>query len=127
MFDLSILGNNIRALRTSQGWTQDELAKRAGYADKSMISRIEKGKVDLSQSQIVKFAEIFSIDAGALLRTNNESSMYYTNPETVKLAQELFDNPELRMLFDAAKNSKPEDLQMAADMLRRFKETNPNG
>jgi hypothetical protein len=33
----------------------------------------------------------------------------------------------MRILFDAAKDSKPEDLRRAADLLMRFKETNPDG
>ena len=46
---------------------------------------------------------------------------YYTNPETAKLAQELFENHDLRILFDAARDSDPKDLQMAADLLKRLK------
>ena len=53
--------------------------------------------------------------------------VYYTDPETAKVAQEVFDNPDLRMLFHAARDAKPEDIKLAADMLRRFKETNPDG
>lgn len=53
-------------------------------------------------------------------RTKN----YYLDDETAALAQELFENPDTRMLFDAARGAKPEDLRMAADLLKRFKETN---
>ena len=37
--------------------TQEELARRTGYTDRSSIARIEKGEIDLSQSKIVQFAE----------------------------------------------------------------------
>lgn len=53
--------------------------------------------------------------------------VYYTDPETARIAQEVFDNPDLRMLFSAARDAKPEDIKLAADMLKRFKETNPDG
>ena len=52
---------------------------------------------------------------------------YYTNDEAAQIAQEIFENKDMRILFDAARNSKPEDLKIAADMLRRFKKTNPDG
>ena len=52
---------------------------------------------------------------------------WYLDPETAKVAQEVFENPETRMLFDAARNAKPEDIRLAAEMLKRFKETNPDG
>lgn len=58
---------NIKELRKDRGWSQTELAKKVGYADKGMISRIEHGKVDLSQSQVVKFAEVFGLTPGELL------------------------------------------------------------
>lgn len=52
---------------------------------------------------------------------------YYFSDETAEMAQELFENHDTRMLFDAARNSRPEDIKMAAEMLLRFKETNPDG
>ena len=55
------LYKNIKMCRLSRGWSQTDLANKVGYSDKSMISKIEKGAVDLSQSQIVKFAEVFSV------------------------------------------------------------------
>lgn len=53
--------------------------------------------------------------------------VYYINEETARAAQEVFDNPDTRMLFDAARDASPEDIRLAAEMLRRFKKTNPNG
>jgi DNA-binding XRE family transcriptional regulator len=49
------LYKNIKNRRIELGMTQTELAQKVGYADKGMISRVENGKVDLSQSQIIKF------------------------------------------------------------------------
>lgn len=48
---------NIRACRKAAKMTQEELARRTGYTDRSSIARIEKGEIDLSQSKIVQFAE----------------------------------------------------------------------
>ena len=55
------LYKNIKMCRLSRGWSQADLANKVGYSDKSMISKIEKGAVDLSQSQIVKFADVFGV------------------------------------------------------------------
>lgn len=51
------LYKNIKNRRTELHLTQSELADRMGYADKSMIAKIEKGLVDLPQSKILAFAE----------------------------------------------------------------------
>ena len=52
------IGDRIRRKRIANGWSQEELAKRMGYSNKSSITRIEKGYNDVSQSKIVKFANI---------------------------------------------------------------------
>ena len=52
-------------------------------------------------------------------------SEYYFDPETAKKAQELFENKDMRMLFEAAQGASPEDLQMAATLLAKLKKTNP--
>lgn len=61
------LYNNIKSRRTYLGMTQSELAQKMGYADKSMIAKIEKGLVDLPQSKILAFAEALDIPAGELM------------------------------------------------------------
>ena len=121
------LYENIKNRRIELKITQSELAAKVGYADKGMISRIENGKINLSQGQLYKFAEALETTPSALMGWSEEKGGgYYTSEETAKKAQELFENEEMRLLFDAAKDCKPEDLQMAADLLRRLKGTNPN-
>ena len=61
------LYQNIKLHRKKLGMTQDELAKKAGYTDRSSIAKIESGMVDLSQSKIAQFAEIFGVSAGELM------------------------------------------------------------
>lgn len=69
-FRIDDLYNNIKNRRIELNMTQTELAQKVGYADKGMISRVENGKVDLSQSQIVKFAKALDIDPGVLMGWN---------------------------------------------------------
>lgn len=47
--------------------TQSELAEIMGYADKSMIAKIEKGLVDLPQSKIIAFANALNTKPGDLM------------------------------------------------------------
>ena len=57
----------------------------------------------------------------------SQQDTYYIDSETAKVAQAIFDDTDLHALFDAAQDSKPEDLKMAADLLRRLKSTNSDG
>ena len=58
---------------------------------------------------------------------NETEHQYYLNPETARIAQQIYEDPDLHALFDAAADSDPKDMQMAADLLRRLKKTNPDG
>lgn len=71
------------------------------------------------------FEDVFNkLDYDFEVRVNGSDAQYYESQQTAKLAQDLFKSKEMKLLFDAAKDSKPEDLQMAADLLMRLKGTN---
>lgn len=122
------LYKNIRDRRIALNMTQAELAQKMGYADKSMIAKIEKGQVDLPQSKIVSFAKALGVLPRDLMGWSDShmEAAYYNDPETARIAQQIFENRGMRTLFDAAADSRPEDLQMAADLLKRLKGTNPD-
>jgi len=61
------LYENIKNQRIKNGMTQAELAQRMGYADKSMIAKIEKGLIDITRSKIEAFAKVFHITPGQLM------------------------------------------------------------
>ena len=58
------LYRNIKKQRQQLNLTQTELAQKLGYADKSMIAKIEKGQVDLPQSKIIAFADALETTPG---------------------------------------------------------------
>ncbi len=82
------LYKNIKNFRIALNMTQDELAKKVGYADKGMISRVENGKIDLSQSLIVKFADALNVTPSQLMGYDQFESA--TDPETIAKAMELY-------------------------------------
>ncbi len=55
------LYDNIRKRREELGMSQSKLAELMGYSDKSMISRIESGQVDLPYSKVIEFAKALKI------------------------------------------------------------------
>ena len=57
----------IKRLRKAIDMTQTELASLMGYSDKSMIAKIEAGKVDLTQSKIVAAAKALRTTPSYLL------------------------------------------------------------
>lgn len=68
------LYKNIKRLREEKGLSQDALAKLTGYTDRSSITKIEKGQVDLQQSKIELFAKALGTTSRDLVGWDTESS-----------------------------------------------------
>lgn len=81
---MATFGERLKFLRDQKGVTQEDLAKKMGYTDRSMIAKIESGKVDLSQSKIIEFAKIFNIDPGDLMGWDEPES--FDTPEDFEKA-----------------------------------------
>lgn len=51
----------------------------------------------------------------------DEELHYYINEETREIAQEVFENPDLRSLFHVARDIDPEELRAHIDFMKRLK------
>lgn len=120
------VGERIRQRRIELGLTQMELSLRMGYTSKAAICKVEKNGNNITTDRISKFAKALGVTESYLMGWE-ESGDYYTKEDTAEMAQKLFEDSNYRILFDAAKDSRPEDIQMAADLLKRLKGTNPDG
>ena len=116
----------IRNRRIELGLTMKEVADMVGVSE-ATISRWESGDIaNMRRNKISALANALQMPPAVIMGWE-EPPTYYVNPDTAKMAQELFKDSDMRILFDAAKDSRPEDLKMAADLLKRLKETNPDG
>lgn len=64
---LKLLGQNIRALRSSHGWTQETFAEHANINDKE-VSHIEQGNRNITIETLVKIANAFEVEPSLLIR-----------------------------------------------------------
>ena len=63
--EMSRLSERLRELRTERGWTQDELARRAGLS-KSYLSRIEDGERQPSLASLLSLAQAHGVSLASL-------------------------------------------------------------
>ena len=96
-------GFSIRALEEKMGFSYGSIAKWKNHSP--------------AFDKLSRVASYLGVRPEALTGEDG----YYENAETAQVAQIILDDPDLRALFDAAKDARPQDLQMAAEMLRRFK------
>lgn len=59
--------NNMKQRRLELGMSQEELARKVGYTDRSSIAKIESGKVDISIETLKKIAAALDADPLVLL------------------------------------------------------------
>ena len=85
MDDILSLYKNIKAKRQELGLSQEELAKKVGYRDRTSIAKIETGKVDLSQSKIIEFANILGVTPSYLMGWDETTDKPKTKVKAVKI------------------------------------------
>ncbi len=57
----------IKRLRENLGLSQESLAEKVGYKDRSSIAKVEAGLVDLTQSKISAFADALGVSPAKLM------------------------------------------------------------
>lgn len=115
----------LKQLRLKEGLTQKELGDRLGLA-KTTIGMYEQGRREPDFETLEKIADYFNVDMNFLTGSPVTSADgYYADPETAAFANELFTNPDMRVLFSAAREATPEAVQMAIKIMTAMKQTNP--
>jgi y4mF family transcriptional regulator len=64
---MSIVGERIKKRRTELGWTQDQLAQKAGIS-KSFLSDLENGKRSVSADNLLDIARVLSLSLDYLMK-----------------------------------------------------------
>ena len=84
------LGERVREQRKAKGLSQEQLALRVHYRDKSMVSRIESGQVDLPLSKIGELSYALDISPYYLLGMTDDPTFdhadYSPKPAQAKQA-----------------------------------------
>jgi len=61
------LGEAVRRLRLERGWTQEELADRAGF-DRKSINRLEQAAYSPSVDRLYPLADALGVSVGSLFQ-----------------------------------------------------------
>lgn len=88
----------------------------------STVNRIVYGLTkDPSVNAVRSIAHALGYTLDELLEYEDDGPQgYYLDPEVSHLAQELYENPDLRLLFDATRKVDPEDLKLITKMVSKM-------
>lgn len=108
------------------GKTQADLINDLGLSQSTVSSWCTGIKLP-RMGKIQMLADYFGIEKSDLIEEKPDNTVkdntYYLNDETAELAQFAFQNPEYKVLFDASRKTKPEDIKFVTDMINRVNGT----
>ena len=118
-----IFSQNLNRLLTDLNKTQKEVADAIGISPQTFntwcqgIALPRMGKVQM-------LADYFNINKSDLIeekKEHPEDAHYYLNDDTRQIAQFMFENPEYKVLFDASRKVKKEDIEFVKQMIDRIR------
>lgn len=117
-----IFAENLKYYMKLHNKNQADLINDLGF-NKSSVSTWCNGTRLPRMDKVDILAKYFDINRSDLIedKDTEHKPSYYLNPETSRIEQKIYDNKELSVLFDAAQDAEPEDLQALHGMLMALK------
>ena len=104
-------------LISNSGETQREVAQAIGVPFQTLNSWLRELALP-RMDKVQRIAGHFDVPVTELIE---DKPAYYVDEKTAKIAQEIFDNTDLRALFDATRDISPDDMRLIYDMALALK------
>ena len=118
------IGARLKALRLDRGLTQDEVGKRVLVSKQTLYKYENDIVTNIPVDKIELLAEVYHVTPAYIMgwehpeEAVDASTSYYDDPEVVAIANEMKENPNIRVLFDASRGLSKESIEE----VRRFVE-----
>lgn len=117
----AIFSKRLRYYLNQFEMSQADLAKKLGVGTTSVYNWCNGIKTP-RMDKVDSMCDLFHCKRSDLMEDkSDEDNRYYLNDETAQAAQEIFDNKELKMLFDVARNADADDLRALHNMALALK------
>ncbi len=118
-----VFSKRLRHYLKINGITQLELSKKLGVGTTSVYNWCNGIKTP-RMDKVDAMCELFQCKRSDLMEDKDDSDnndTYYLNDDAKDMAQFMYENPEYKVLFDASRKVKKEDIAFVKEMLDRFK------
>lgn len=118
-----VMARNIKRLMEIKGVNQTEMCKDLGFKFMTLSDWLH-AKTYPRIDKIEIMARYFGVSKAELVEdvpNIGQQTGYYFDEETAKLAQELKDNPELRILLDAGRDMTPGEMRALINLVKTWK------
>ena len=117
-----VFANNLKNKLSESGMTRAEFAEKVGVGISS-VGFWTSGTKTPRMDKIDKMCEIFHCKRSDLLEEKTEPEdrpHYIIDPDAENMIVDMYENPDLRVVFDCARKVKPEDLEQVAKLIKTF-------
>ena len=115
-----IMAKNIKRLMELRGKDRNDICKDLGFKYTTFTDWIN-AKTYPRIDKIEMMANYFGVSKADLVEEPVEDEFYYINEDARELAQFMFENPEYKVLFDASRKVKKEDIAFVKQMMDRMR------
>lgn len=114
----------MQEIRKSNGYTYKKLAELTGISESTITKLFGGFNKNPTLSYLRKIADALNCSFDDFYEWESEpTSPYYIDRKTAELAQELHDNPDYRILFDAMRDMTPEQVRAIITVANSIKGT----
>ena len=117
-----IFSKNLKRLMSLHDKTQIDLINDLGF-NKSAVSTWCNGTRLPRMDKVDILAKYFGVNRSDLIEEKEDTvdETYYFNEDARELAEFMFKNPEYKVLFDASRKVKKEDIAFVKQMIDRMR------
>lgn len=109
-------------LRDSKKLKDAHVAQMTGIG-KSTFSDWKSGRSEPKSDKLQKIADCLGVSSTYFTDEDSEYPIgYYLNEETAAMAQAMFDDPDMRVLFDMKRNMPPERFSAHVNFMKELYE-----
>lgn len=113
----------IKNRRIEMNMTMKEVADKVGVSE-GTVSRWESGDIaNMRRDKIMALAKVLDLSPNVIMEWDDapeEEPHYYLDDEAREAAEFLFNNPDYKVLFDASRKVKKEDIEFVRQMIERM-------
>lgn len=107
----------VKERREQLGLSQDELARRVGYTNRSSIARIERGDTDIPQSKLYDIARALRVTPSYLMGEDTEC-VYTSDPPMMVAEMTAIDEESMEKFFELTPQNREIVLSLINSLLQ---------
>ena len=116
-----VFAQNLSNLLAANKKTQADLVADLKL-NKSTVSTWVNGTKMPRMNKIEQLAHYFGVEKSDLIEDKSDvNDSYYIDPEVAEYTNKLKDNPNMRLLFDAAEDMSKDDIDFVVDLIDKLK------